>query len=85
MRKNLIALAAITGLMGLSGASAASVAPLHQQAQPAAIEKADWYCGPRCQYWRHRRWEESREPSRWEHRYHPYYGYGYGHRYYDYR
>jgi hypothetical protein len=71
VRKTLIALTAATGLIGLGtiGASAAPVAPVHAPAQASAIHQADWYCGPRCQYWRHRRWEE-----RHEHHY-PYYGY----------
>jgi hypothetical protein len=69
MRKTLIALAATTGLLALGSvsASAAPLAPLHNPALAAtdgsAIQKADWYCGPRCEYWRHRRWQEHR---RWE-------------------
>jgi hypothetical protein len=75
MRKTLLTLAATAGLIGLGavGASAAPVAPAHVPAQATShIQQADWYCGPRCQYWRHRRWEE----SHWHHR--PYYGYNRG-------
>ena len=77
MRKTLIALAATTGLVGLGavGASAAPVTPAHVPAQSAAVQPADWYCGPRCEYWRHHRAEEWRE-------HHPYYGYNRG--YYGY-
>ena len=75
MRKTLIALTAATGLIGLGtiGASAAPLVPVHAPAQASAIHQADWYCGPRCEYWRHRRWEERRE---WRgERQNPYYGY----------
>jgi hypothetical protein len=88
VRKTLIAVTAATGLIGLGtiGASAAPVAPVRAPAQPAAIQQADWYCGPRCEYWRHRRWEERRE---WREHHHPYYGYngyyGYDRGYYRYR
>jgi hypothetical protein len=88
VRKTLIALTAATGLIGLGtiGASAAPVAPVHAPAQASAIQQADWYCGPRCQYWRHRRWEGRHE---WREQRYPYYGYnnryyGYG-GYYGYR
>jgi hypothetical protein len=83
MRQTLIALTATTGLIGLGsvGASAAPAAPVHVSDQVSGIQQADWYCGPRCRYWHHRRWEEQRA-WRWHHRY-PYYGYGYG--YYPYR
>jgi hypothetical protein len=89
MRKTLIALAATTGLIGLGtiGASAAPLAPLHAPAQTSSIQQADWYCGPRCEYWRHRRWEEHRWRENRE-RYGYYsprnYSYGYG-GYYGYR
>ena len=82
MRKTLIALTAATGLIGLGtiGASAAPTAPVRVPAQASAIQQADWYCGPRCEYWRHRRWEE----RHW----HRYYGYNrdyYGYNPYYYR
>jgi hypothetical protein len=88
VRKTLIALTAATGLIGLGtiGASAASVAPAHMPAQAAAIQQADWYCGPRCEYWRHRRWEERHE---WREHHYRYYGYNRGYYgdggYYGYR
>jgi hypothetical protein len=86
MRKTLLALAATTGLIGLGsvGASAAPVAPAHAPAQASAVQQADWYCGPRCDAWRHRRWEERHHYWR-EHAY-PYYGYNYnyGQSYYPY-
>jgi hypothetical protein len=84
MRKTMIALAATTGLIGLGtlGASAAPVAPGHLPPQVSAVQQADWYCGPRCEYSRHRRWEQQRH-GYWRHRQQPYYGYnynnGYGH------
>ncbi len=84
MRKTLLGLVAVTGLLTVAGA--ASAAPLRPAdvGVSGAVQQADWYCGPRCEYWRHRRWEE----RRWEeyHRWHPYqYGYNYndyGYRYY---
>jgi hypothetical protein len=79
MRHTLIALAAATGLIGL-GAAGASAAPVRVPAQLANVQQADWYCGPRCEYCRHRRWEENHE--RWHQRHYPYYGYNngyYGH------
>lgn len=84
MRKTLIALAATTGLMGLGSfaASAAPVMPAHPTTQTSAIQQADWYCGPRCEYWHHRRWEEQRA-WRW-HEHHPYYGYNYPYGYHRY-
>ena len=77
MRRTLIALAATVGLMGLAsvGASAAAVAPMNAPAQASNIQQADWYCGPRCEYWRHRRWEERR--YWWYQHHNPYYGYNY--------
>ncbi len=85
MRKILIALAATTGLVGL-GTVGVSAAPVRVPVQAANIQQADWYCGPRCEYWRHRNWEARRE---WRREHHPYYGYnngyyGYG-GYYRYR
>lgn len=81
MRNTLIALAAATGLVGLGGAtaSAAPVVVPAQAAQSPAIQPADYYCGPRCQYWHHRRWEERH--AYWG--YHRgYYGYNYPYGYY---
>ena len=97
MRKTMIALAA-TGFLGLGsiGASAVPLGPLNGADQVKAtednvIQKADWYCGPRCHYWRERRWEEHRrwdEGRRWRDYNHGYshhgynrYGYGYGYAY----
>ena len=77
MRKLLIALAAATGLAGL-GIGSASAAPVRVPAQASNIRQAEWYCGPRCEYWRHRRWER----HEW-HEHHPYYSYNNG--YYGYR
>ncbi len=87
MRKTLIALAATTGLIGLSsvGASAAPVIPPASMNQASAVQKAEWgYCGPRCQYWQHRRWEAHREwrQHEWREHHHPYYGYNYYRGYY---
>ena len=86
MRKTLIALAATTGLIGLGsiGASAAPLTPLNAPVQASNIQQADW-CGPRCEYWRHRRWEERRHEEWRAH--HPYYSYNrdyYGRGYYPY-
>lgn len=81
MRKTLLALTATAGLIGFGGlaASAAPVASMREPAQASAIHQADWYCGPRCQYWHHRRWEERRE-ERWRESrpYYPYYSYNNG-------
>ena len=77
MRKTLLTLAATAGLiaLGAGGASAAPVVPAHAPTQVTTnIQQADWYCGPRCEYWRHRRWEE----RRW----HQYPNYGYNRGYY---
>jgi len=82
VRKTLIALAATTGLIGLGtiGASAAPVAPAHVPDQAAAVQQADWYCGPRCQTSRHARWDR----HEWREHHRPYYGYNsyYGNPYY---
>ena len=83
MRKILIALAATTGLTipCAAGASAASPAPIEVPVATSAVHQADWYCGPRCQYWHHRRWAERHH---WWHEHHyPTYGYDYSYgRYY---
>jgi hypothetical protein len=95
MRKTMLALAA-TGFLGLGsiGASAVTPGPLNgadhaRTAQGNAIQKADWYCGPRCQYSRERRWEEHRrwdEGRRWRDYNRGYNRYGYnggGYGYYN--
>jgi hypothetical protein len=81
MRKTLLALTAATGIMGFGaiGASAYTLGPMKGSgqvttAEGSMIQKADWYCGPHCQYSRHRRWEESR---RWRDYHHGYSRYGY--------
>lgn len=81
MRRTFIALAAAGGLIGLFsvGASAAPIAPHIVPQQASAIHQADWYCGPRCRYWRHRRWEARHDW--WREHHHPYYGYRYGYYY----
>jgi hypothetical protein len=93
MRKTLIAVAAALSILGFgtAGASALTPAPINGSEQvrsgtASAIQKADWYCGPRCEYRRHQQWRERRwEGQRW--RDHHYgqnrYGYnrGYGHGY----
>ena len=85
MRKTLIALAATTGLLSLGSVGASAVTPgaLAPTAQPAA--RGDpagglGYCGPRCEYWRHRHWVERHRY--WRHEHYPYYGYNYGYRHY---
>jgi hypothetical protein len=87
VRKTLIALAATTGLVGLScvGASAASVIPASAVDHVSSVQKADWDdCGPRCQYWRHRRLGEQRHwrQQEWREHHNPYYGYNYYNGYY---
>jgi hypothetical protein len=94
VRKTLIALAATTGLLGFGtiGASALTLGPVSnadqaRTAEGSVIQKADWYCGPRCQYSRQRRWEEHRrwdEGARWRHPNYGYnrYGYNSGYGYY---
>ena len=87
MRKTLIALAATTGLLGFGtvGASALTLGPANGSDQVnttegSVIQKADWYCGPRCQYSRERRWDEHRrwnEGARWRNPNYDYNRYGY--------
>jgi hypothetical protein len=81
VRNTLIALAAATGLTALGSvtASAAPVIAPAPTAQNSAIQQADYYCGPRCQYWHHRRWEEHHA---WRYYRHGYYGYNYPYTYY---
>ena len=87
MRTTLIALAATTGLIGLSSidASAATVTPAPAVGQVSAVQTVDWgYCGPRCQYAQHRRWQAEREwrHREWREHHDPYYGYNYNRGYY---
>ena len=61
MRKTMIALAATTGLIGLGtfgriGGTGCAWDTYRRRV--SAVQQADWYCGPRCEYWRHRRWEQ---------------------------
>jgi hypothetical protein len=77
MRKTLIALAATTGLLSLGSIGASAVTPgaMDTAAQPAnaAIQQADWGCGPHCEYWHHRHWAERHHV--WRHEHYRYYGY----------
>ena len=84
MRKTLLALTATAGLIGFGSlaASAAPLASVHEPAQASAVHQADWYCGPRCEYWHHRRWEERRERWRESRRDYPYYSYNNRYGYY---
>jgi hypothetical protein len=80
VRNTLIALAAATGLMGLGSVTTSAapvIVPAHSTIQTSAVQQADWYCGPRCQYWHHRRWEEHHA---WRYR-QGYYGYNYNYAY----
>jgi len=87
MRNIIFGLTAAAGLLAVApvAASAAPVVPIAPGISHSAIQRADWdYCGPRCQYWRHRRWEHARrEHWRWERRHeygwrHEPYAYQYG-------
>lgn len=74
-----LALAGLFALAPLRGFAAPAVAPASWQAPAgASLRHADWdeYCGPRCQYWRHRHWEQERA-ERWRdwHREHGHWGY----------
>jgi hypothetical protein len=87
-----ITLAAGAAFLAL-GSLAASAGPsqavgLQARGQEAAVQNVDWYCGPRCQYWRHRHWEERHwqrdgyyHQGGYYHRPHRYYQYGYNHSY----
>jgi hypothetical protein len=84
VRKTLIALAATTGLLGFGavGTSALTLGPANgsdqvKMTEGSAIQKAD-YCGPRCEYWHHHRWQESRH---WRDYHRGYYRYGYNNGY----
>lgn len=85
MRKILLGIAATFGVIafGNVGASATSLSGIGTgiHADQSAIQQADWYCGSRCQYWRHRHWVERHRY--WQRGYYPYYGYnGYYNHYY---
>jgi hypothetical protein len=94
VRKTMMALAVTTGLLsfGSIGASALTLGPTHELDQARAsegpmVQKADWYCGPRCEYRHHRRWENHRrwdEGQRWPNNNYGYnrYGYNGGYGYY---
>ena len=86
-----LALAAAGALVALGPSSSSARPP--QLAGPqasgpqATIQSVDWYCGPHCQSWHHRRWEERHQQSYYRQPqpygyYHPHrysqYGYGYG-------
>jgi hypothetical protein len=79
-----LALAAAGAFVALGSSSSSARPP--QLAGPqaggpeATIQSVDWYCGPRCQYWRHRRWEE----RHWQPHYQQPYGYYHPHRYSQY-
>jgi len=63
-----IALAGVLGLVPLAASAAPAALPTAPQAMiGASVQHADWDdgdCGPRCQYWRHRRWEHQRAERR---------------------
>ena len=73
MRKTLIALSTATGLLGLGGVGAS--AATWQVPGISATQQVGWYCGPRCEYWHHRRWEERH--GSWHEHHRPHYGYSY--------
>lgn len=81
MRNTMIAIAATACLLAL-GAIAASAAPMHgfapvQVLDHQAVQHAGWYCGPRGQYWRHRRWDEHRHWREYRYGYNGRHGYDY--------
>lgn len=88
MRNLILGLTAAAGLLAVAPVAASAAPVVPGVAHSSAIQRADWDdCGPRCRYWRHRRWEQARrEHWRWEHRrdeygwHQPYgyYGYNYG-------
>jgi hypothetical protein len=84
MRSAMIALAtAATLMVGSFGASAGPSVPSQVfgsggNGEDINIQKADWYCGPRCHYWHHRHWQERHSQGYGYHPpYHYYYRYGY--------
>jgi hypothetical protein len=95
VRKTIMALTATAGLLGFGtiGASALTLGPVTgpdqaRTVESSLIQKADWYCGPRCEYQRHRRWEEHRrwdEGRQWRNGHYGYNRYGYNGAYGYYR
>jgi hypothetical protein len=84
-----LALAAAGALVALGSSSSSARPPQlagpQANGEEATIQSVDWYCGPRCQSWHHRRWEERHQQSHYQQPYgyyHPHrysqYGYGYG-------
>jgi hypothetical protein len=84
-----LALAAAGALVALGPSSSSARPPQlagpQANGEEATIQSVDWYCGPRCQSWHHRRWEERHQQSHYQQPYgyyHPHrysqYGYGYG-------
>ena len=76
--------------LGSAGVSAGPSQPAGVQARgrEATVQNVDWYCGPHCQYWRHRHWEERHwqrdgyyPEGGYYHRPQRYYQYGYNHGY----
>ena len=57
-----LALAAAGALVALGSSSSSARPPQlagpQANGEEATIQSVDWYCGPRCQSWHHRRWEE---------------------------
>ena len=87
MQKYVLGIAAAAGLLSLAPVAASASNALPEATKTSsAVVRADWDdCGPRCQYWRHRRWEARREHWRREQWRREHYGYGYGYRpYYNY-
>lgn len=80
MRNTVIALAATAGViaLGATGASAASRAPVQTPPQASSVQQVDWYCGPRCHYYRQQRWAAR---NYYRQQYRPYYGYNYNYGY----
>lgn len=75
-------IAAGFGLLMLHALPSRAQTPIDADVQ---VQQADWYCGPHCQYWRHRRWEQRHRAwerhREWEYRHHHAYGYPYYRRY----
>ncbi len=80
MRNDVLALVAASAFLALGslGASAGPSVPpavAHVSNPTASIQTVDYYCGPRCRYWQHRRWVERhrREERRYGYGYYGYY------------